>query len=218
MADQFSECPINIILGQPFVLAKVKCYFYHCVCNQHSSTVQCPPCSESPCSRESICTLNYPSQWDGQDKGDNPMMMSTSWGRLSIVSGVCPCSVCPFSHCVVVPVPCALSVIVWWSLFHMPFQSLCGGPCTVCPFSHCVVVPVPYALSVIVWWPLFHMSCQSLCISSVVHTSKTTPCNGKKSCLLWTQSMQLPFCCLQITLTSLMILRSMLETPLTWQA
>ena len=28
MADQFSKYPTNIILGQPFVLAKVKCYFY----------------------------------------------------------------------------------------------------------------------------------------------------------------------------------------------
>ena len=34
MADQFSKCPTNIILGQPFVLAKVKCYFYHCVCTR----------------------------------------------------------------------------------------------------------------------------------------------------------------------------------------
>ena len=30
MADQSSKCPINITLGQLFVLAKVKCYFYHC--------------------------------------------------------------------------------------------------------------------------------------------------------------------------------------------
>jgi hypothetical protein len=79
------------------------------------------------------------------------------------VSGVCPCSVCPFSHCVVVPVPCALSVIVWWSPFRVPFQSLCGGPCSICPSSHCVVVPVPYALSVIVWWSLYRMPFQSLC-------------------------------------------------------
>ena len=27
MADQSSKCPTNIILGQPFVLLKVKCYF-----------------------------------------------------------------------------------------------------------------------------------------------------------------------------------------------
>jgi hypothetical protein len=31
MADQSSKCPTNIILGQPFVLAKVKCHFYPCV-------------------------------------------------------------------------------------------------------------------------------------------------------------------------------------------
>ena len=30
MADQFLKCSANIILCQPFVLAKVKCYFYHC--------------------------------------------------------------------------------------------------------------------------------------------------------------------------------------------
>ena len=30
MADQSSKCPTNIILRQPFVLTKVKCYFYHC--------------------------------------------------------------------------------------------------------------------------------------------------------------------------------------------
>ena len=30
IVDQSSKCPTYIILGQPFVLAKVKCYFYHC--------------------------------------------------------------------------------------------------------------------------------------------------------------------------------------------
>ena len=31
MADQSSKGPTNIILDQPFVLAKVKCYFYRCI-------------------------------------------------------------------------------------------------------------------------------------------------------------------------------------------
>ena len=39
MANQSSKCPANITLGQKFVLAKVKCYFYHYIhIHTHVST------------------------------------------------------------------------------------------------------------------------------------------------------------------------------------
>ena len=46
MAAQSTKWPTNITLGQSFVLANVKCYFYHCICTL--STIRRITCTYIP--------------------------------------------------------------------------------------------------------------------------------------------------------------------------